>query len=133
MAVASVRPVARLAHKSPWSLVLWFNIRLHSCIMAMPLPENVFVADSVFTAVSPVMRNVASSQAENHMVRFALKMKRRTLRRARALSESLDARGYDPQRPRLQGDHNNQGWHLRDTMLVASAAAVTLTLASARH
>ena len=41
-----------------------------------------FDAASVLTAVSPVIRNVASSQAENHMVRFALKMKRRTLRRA---------------------------------------------------
>ena len=62
--------------------MLLFSMRLHSCIMAMPLPENVFAELSVLTAVSPVIRNVASSHAENHMVRFALKMKRRTLRRA---------------------------------------------------
>ena len=93
MAVASVRPVARLAHKSPWSLVLWFNIRLHSCIMAMPLPEKTLVTFSVCTQLAPVARNTPSSQAENHIVRLAQKMNRRILSLARWIRVASAASG----------------------------------------
>ena len=79
MHVAFVRCVLLLASRSPSAAVLWLSNRLHSCIIAMPLPEKAFVVGSVFTQLSPVARNTPSSHAENHIVRFAQKMNRRIL------------------------------------------------------
>ena len=83
MDVAFVRCVLLRASRSPSAAVLWLSNRLHSCIIAMPLPEKTFVVGSVLTQLSPVARNTPSSQAENHIVRFAQKMNRRILCRAR--------------------------------------------------
>ena len=82
MDVAFVRCVLLRASRSPSAAVLWLSNRLHSCIIAMPLPEKVLVVFSVLTQLSPVARNTPSSQAENHIVRFAQKMNRRILCRA---------------------------------------------------
>jgi len=78
-----VRCVLLRASRSPSAAVLWLSNRLHSCIIAMPLPEKALVFSSVLTQLSPVARNTPSSQAENHIVRFAQKMNRRILCRAR--------------------------------------------------
>ena len=81
--VASVCCVLLRASKSPSATVLWLSSRLHSCIIAMPLPEKTLMAPSVLIQLSPVARNTPSSQAENHIVRLAQKMNRRILCRAR--------------------------------------------------
>ena len=74
---APVRCVLLRASRSPSAAVLWLSSRLRSCIIAMPLPETTLLVGSVLTQLSPVARNTPSSQAENHIVRFAQKMNRR--------------------------------------------------------
>jgi len=54
----------------------------------------------------------------------------RTLRRARALSESLDARGYNPHQPRL--GCAVEKWSVRDTVVVSLCSMVTLSVVTAR-
>ena len=49
----------------------------------MPLPEKTLIFVSVLRQEEPVARNMPSSHAENHIVRFAEKMNRRILVRAR--------------------------------------------------
>ena len=53
---------------------LWFSCRLHSCIMAMPLPQKTFTFGSVFTTELPVLRKIPSSHAENQRVLWAAKI-----------------------------------------------------------
>ena len=54
----------------------------------MPLPEKTLHTGSVRTQLPPVARKIPSSHAENHIVRLAEKMKRRTLARAFAVNVS---------------------------------------------
>ena len=54
---------------SPSVAVPWFSIRLHSFIIAIPLPENTLHTASVCTQLLPVARKTPSSHAENHIVR----------------------------------------------------------------
>jgi energy-coupling factor transport system permease protein len=54
----------------------------------------------------------------------------RTLRRARALSESLDARGYDPHQPRHSHDEPSRS--LVDGVILYFAAIATVGLVAAR-
>ena len=64
---------------NPSAAVLWFIVLLHSCIIAMPLPEKTLIVGSVFTQLLPVARKMFSSHAENHIVRFAEKFGGRAL------------------------------------------------------
>ena len=72
---------------------LWFSCRLHSCIMAMPLPEKTFTVLSVITAELPVLKKIPSSHAENQRVRLAEKMNRSTLFFARCVKVVSGASG----------------------------------------